>query len=56
MKNTRLSMAFLACLVIISFIFCAFALGQEIFWLAALFFFSGFAFMGYGLRLKKSST
>ncbi|MCA0969418.1 hypothetical protein LCM20_02290 [Halobacillus litoralis] len=49
-------MAFLAFLVIFSFILCAFALGQEVFWLAGALFLLGFVFMGYGLKLKRSAT
>ncbi|WP_168927332.1 hypothetical protein [Halobacillus salinus] len=56
MKNTPVTMAFLACLVIFSFIFCAFSLGQKVFWLSGLFLLLGFGIMGYGLKLKRSTT
>ncbi|MEC3882704.1 hypothetical protein VKA52_03060 [Halobacillus sp. HZG1] len=45
--------ALLASLVILSFVAVGFAIGQEIFWLAAVLFFSGFALMSIGLRRKR---
>ncbi|WLR47082.1 hypothetical protein LC065_16345 [Halobacillus litoralis] len=53
LKNFHMNTALLASLVILSFISVGFAIGQEIFWLAAVLFFSGFALMSVGLRRKR---
>ncbi|MBN8234303.1 hypothetical protein JF544_03545 [Halobacillus kuroshimensis] len=45
--------ALLAVLVILSFVFVGFAIGQKLFWLAGLLFLSGFALMSVGLRRKR---
>ncbi len=53
MKNFQWDMAILAIIVILSFTSVGFAIGQQIFWLAALLFFLGFALMGVGLTKKR---
>ncbi|MYL70824.1 hypothetical protein GLW00_08175 [Halobacillus litoralis] len=53
MKNFHMNTALLASLVILSFVAVGFAIGQEIFWLAAVLFFSGFALMSIGLKRKR---
>ncbi|KHE70998.1 DUF5325 family protein [Halobacillus sp. BBL2006] len=53
LKNFQPNMAFLAVLVILSFVCVGFAIGQESFWLAGFLFLLGFMIMGYGLKLKR---
>ena len=53
MKNLHRNNALLASLVILSFVAVGFAIGQEIFWLAGVLFFLGFALMSVGLRRKR---
>ncbi|WP_335808454.1 hypothetical protein [Halobacillus litoralis] len=53
LKNFHMNTALLASLVILSFVAVGFAIGQEIFWLAAVLFFSGFALMSIGLKRKR---
>ncbi|MGP4062166.1 DUF5325 family protein [Halobacillus litoralis] len=53
MKNNQWNPGFLAFLVILSFVAVGFALGQEIFWLAAVLFILGFVLMSFGLKRKR---
>ncbi|MFC7061344.1 DUF5325 family protein [Halobacillus seohaensis] len=56
MKNINWNSILLASFVIIAFISVGFALGQEVFWLAGLFLFLGFAIMGFGISKKKKQN
>ncbi|MFD2628252.1 DUF5325 family protein [Oceanobacillus kapialis] len=56
MKTINFPMLLLACLVILMFVGCGVAIALRNVWLIALFIFLGFAFMGYGISLKRKKS
>ncbi|MFC4556973.1 DUF5325 family protein [Virgibacillus kekensis] len=53
MKNINIPMLLLATLVILMFILVGIAIAFRNVWFVLLFIILGFAFMGYGLSLKR---